>query len=142
MSEEAKVLAKVVKELKRRLPGAVIFKHSDIRTAGIPDLSVSFGGHTAWVEGKYLRDETASTVKKAFGALQLATAVLLNLQSEVVYLVAYEGGRRAALIKPTDVREVLLRKGGLPLLLEKSFVRGSTDEVIDAMACMISAGLD
>jgi hypothetical protein len=39
--------------LKKYLPGAVVLKHCDRFTTGIPDLSVSFKGNTFWFECKY-----------------------------------------------------------------------------------------
>jgi hypothetical protein len=47
----------LVTQLKRALcaglPGAVVFKHHDTITAGIPDLSVTWRGTTTWIEVKY-----------------------------------------------------------------------------------------
>lgn len=37
------------------LRGAVVFKHAETLTSGIPDMSISILGGTSWVEVKYLR---------------------------------------------------------------------------------------
>lgn len=42
----------LVKMLRSRLPGSVVFKHADALTAGIPDISVTWNGRTTWLEVK------------------------------------------------------------------------------------------
>lgn len=49
---ESKFTSKLLKELRLRLPGAVIFKHNDIGTAGIPDISITNERRTIWLEIK------------------------------------------------------------------------------------------
>lgn len=36
----------------RAIPGAVVFKHNDATTAGIPDITFSLAGYTTWIEVK------------------------------------------------------------------------------------------
>lgn len=50
--EEAKYRADFVKSIRLSIPSALVFRHEDIRTAGIPDISISRGGRTVWVETK------------------------------------------------------------------------------------------
>jgi len=51
--KETQARAKLVKALRETLPeGTVVLRHEDIRTAGIPDISVSFGDRTVWIEVK------------------------------------------------------------------------------------------
>lgn len=40
--------------LRAKLPHGVTFKHNDMSTKGIPDLSVTHAGRTIWVEAKYV----------------------------------------------------------------------------------------
>jgi len=43
------------------MPGCVIFKHFDVATDGIPDLSMTWNRRTCWVEVKYMEGETRET---------------------------------------------------------------------------------
>ena len=63
---ETKFTSKLVKELRMRLPGAMIFKHADGYSAGIPDISISWQDKTNWYEAKLIVN------KKIFEPLQLA----------------------------------------------------------------------
>jgi len=53
---EAQFKGKLVKKLRSALPSLVIFRHEDMFTAGIPDLSVTRPGFpnpaTLWLEAK------------------------------------------------------------------------------------------
>jgi hypothetical protein len=40
--------------LRTAMPGAVVIKHHDAITAGVPDLSVTWRGTTTWLEVKFL----------------------------------------------------------------------------------------
>lgn len=51
MKLESQLTAALKKHLINAL-GGVVFKHADAITAGIPDLSVTWNGHTSWVEVK------------------------------------------------------------------------------------------
>lgn len=44
-----------MEEAQKRLRNAVIFKHADRSTTGIPDWTLSAYGDTFWIEDKYLR---------------------------------------------------------------------------------------
>lgn len=49
---EASLSRTLCQRLRRELPGAVVFKHNDLSTAGVPDISVTWGGITVWLEVK------------------------------------------------------------------------------------------
>jgi hypothetical protein len=49
---EAKERAKLVKRLRQAMPAATVFRHEDVITAGIPDISVSLNRKTIWLETK------------------------------------------------------------------------------------------
>jgi hypothetical protein len=51
--KESTLVTQLKKALMTGLPGAVVFKHHDAITAGIPDLSVTWRGSTTWLEVKY-----------------------------------------------------------------------------------------
>ena len=51
---ESQFKAAVCKSIRKQLPGAVVFRHEDRLTAGIPDISVTWHGRTVWLEAKIL----------------------------------------------------------------------------------------
>jgi hypothetical protein len=61
------------------LRGAVAFKHAEVLTAGIPDLSVTAHGVTAWLEVKYLR--RSKQLKDIIKELQIITCFQLAQHS-------------------------------------------------------------
>lgn len=50
--KEAVAVKRFSKVLAEAMPGCVIFKHYDLVTAGIPDLSVTWNRKTCWLEVK------------------------------------------------------------------------------------------
>jgi hypothetical protein len=108
---EAKVVRDVLTNLKRLLPGAVCFKHNDLSTAGIPDISINFRGRTTWIEVKLSRSEEGrSRFLRHFDRLQLASCILLERQVPAYYLVAFEAhtiDTMAALYSPKRVKACL-----------------------------------
>ncbi len=141
---EATVVRDIVKGLRSRLPGAVVFKHADISTAGIPDISISYRNHTTWVEVKLLRrNETRSQTGQHFDHLQLATARLLDRQVETFYLIAFSGqpsGVCATLVRPVQVAAFLEAPTlGYADLMPHSLYHGSLSEVIDALSAFLAS---
>jgi hypothetical protein len=51
---EGKLSSALVKLLREELRDAVIFKHWDHITAGVPDISVTWNYRTTWYEVKYI----------------------------------------------------------------------------------------
>jgi hypothetical protein len=94
MNEKTLVSA-LKKILHRELPGAVIFKHADAYTAGIPDLSVTWRGKTTWLEVKYV----APTLHKR--ALQHQIMLGLERQGSAFYVIYRE--HDTLLIKPSEL---------------------------------------
>lgn len=91
---EATVVRMIIANLKKGFPRAVIYKHADIYTAGIPDISITCGKITHWIEVKFLKPvETQSTMSKHFDRLQLANMRLLEREGHAFYLIAKQ--RRA-----------------------------------------------
>ena len=47
----------LVAEIRKRLPHGVAWKHTDLATAGIPDLSVTYRARTIWAEAKLIDED-------------------------------------------------------------------------------------
>jgi len=58
MRLETATSRELVSRLKKLMPSGVVFKHCDMLTKGIPDISVSYKGRTIWSEAKYIDDVT------------------------------------------------------------------------------------
>ena len=71
---EVTVRRDLKKALQARLPNAMILRHEDLYTSGIPDLSVRYAGQTSWWEGKYADPHCKTT------RIQQHTCTQLNLQ--------------------------------------------------------------
>lgn len=52
MPSEKSLLANLLNSLRKEIPRAVIFKHADSWTVGMPDVSISFNYKTTWIEAK------------------------------------------------------------------------------------------
>lgn len=96
MKETTDIVPKIKDAIAKKAPTAVILKHNDYSTVGIPDLSITYldlnsqRSKTTWVEVKLLKeDETLSSFKKHFSGLQLTQAILLERQGYAYYFVAY-----------------------------------------------------
>jgi hypothetical protein len=59
---EAYLKGRLVRAFREDLPGCVVFRHEDMRTAGIPDISVTWHGRTRWIEVKLDRPGSRSKV--------------------------------------------------------------------------------
>lgn len=70
---------RLVKRLRQAFPNAVVIKHADNFTGGVPDLSVTLGGRTWWVEVK-VGDELADCLRHVT-TLQRRTMNQLHLAS-------------------------------------------------------------
>lgn len=78
---EHTLVAKLIKTLREALPEAVIIKHNDQLTAGIPDISITWNGKTSWWEIKFARPAVIGT------GLQNLTARRLAAQGTCWYVV-------------------------------------------------------
>lgn len=78
---ESQFTQRLLRELRRRMPDAVIFKHNDRTTGGIPDFSITVGGKTTWWEVKVYPNKLST--------LQMET--LRRLGSACAYLVISRG---------------------------------------------------
>lgn len=55
MIDERHHTVRAMETAEKRFPNAVVFKHADRSTTGVPDWSLSAYGDTFWIEDKYLR---------------------------------------------------------------------------------------
>ena len=75
---EANFTLELLRELRRHLPNAVIFKHADGYTKGVPDFSITLRGLTAWFEVKLCLGTQLTMRNKAFEPAQWETLRRLN----------------------------------------------------------------
>lgn len=52
---ESYVKSELVRYLRCAFPAAVVIRHEDVATAGVPDISLTYAGNTWWVEVKVAR---------------------------------------------------------------------------------------
>lgn len=50
---EAYLKKRLKESLRVVMPGCVVYRHEDKFSGGVPDLSVTWGGVTSWIEVKY-----------------------------------------------------------------------------------------
>jgi hypothetical protein len=96
---EAYLKGRLVRILREELPGAVVFRHEDKFTPGVPDISVTWHGRTRWIEVKYDRPRSPAKLTAT------QHAALMALRG---YVLTY-GVQRATGKKNT--RMLLLRSG-------------------------------
>ena len=105
---EATLKGALVKAMRTTMPGAVVFRHEDRFTGGIPDISVTWAGIATWWEVKYSPIGCNSTVTK----LQGYTLEQLSRQSTaglITYTETKRAGRTVAFLEyPDDVGATML----------------------------------
>jgi NTP pyrophosphatase (non-canonical NTP hydrolase) len=102
---EATLVKELEKALKAEMRGCTVQKHNDASTAGIPDLSVTWRGRTAWVEVKYDRPRARAEVS------ELQKLALRRLGG---YLAWYA-------LSPSGVRTTSLSGPGVELIVDRKF---------------------
>lgn len=86
-------------------PGAVIYKHADQFTAGIPDRSITWHGYDSWLEFKMW--EAGGTFYSEFATdsgranPQLLELLKLERQTGRAWVIAYRKANPKKLIKPS-----------------------------------------
>ena len=98
---EKELKDQVVRYLRATIPMAVVLRLEDKNTAGIPDIIITYHGHTVWVEVKY-----ANPYVRGRG-LQKLTCRRLATQGICWYLIYEErnGYRRTMFVEPKHVVE-------------------------------------
>ena len=90
--KESTLVTQLKNALCAGLPGAVVFKHHDAITAGIPDLSVTWKGTTTWLEVKYNTDRIRP--------LQHNTLLRLARQNRAYYVIYHLKPQKVRLVNP------------------------------------------
>lgn len=98
---EKELKSKLVKRMRKKLRGAVVFRHEDQWTSGIPDISVTFQG-TTWIEVKYVKEDSELKMR----GVQKLTCQNLEDNGDC-WILIYEDhsifGQRTHLIRPSVV---------------------------------------
>jgi len=102
---EATIVKDLERALRAEMPGCAVQKHNDASTAGVPDLSVTWRGRTAWLEVKYDRPKARAVVS---GLQRLALRRLGG------YLAWYA-------LSPSNERTTALSGPGLELIVDGAF---------------------
>lgn len=98
---EAQATQKLLAEIKKRHPRAVVFKHCDRFTKAIPDISITVAGRTFWLEVKLLKVRTFDEDTEWEPD---------NLvQAETLRRLAREGGRAFWIFIGTDGYQRMIR---------------------------------
>ena len=98
---ESELKDDLVRYLRYELKGAIIFRHEDKYTAGIPDMSITYRCVTIWMEIKYANP----TIHQR--GLQTLTCVRLANQS-LAWIVIYEekgGAKKTIITHPRNVMQ-------------------------------------
>jgi len=69
---ETQLKSALTRLLRKSLKNAVIFRHEDQYTAGIPDISVTWNGHTTWLEVKLANPRIKGRGIQKHTAMELA----------------------------------------------------------------------
>jgi len=84
---EARFQAKLLKELRKHpaLKEAVIFKHSDRFNGGVPDISITIGAQTTWLELKVYPNKPDKL--QQFYLNRMQRSHVLTLDSKTGYIL-------------------------------------------------------
>jgi len=98
---EATLKRNLVKAIKTTMPGAVVFRHEDQFTAGIPDISVTWAGITTWWEVKHspIGRNSKATSLQSYTLDQLSRQSTAGL---ITYAETKRVGRTVAFIDYAD----------------------------------------
>jgi len=84
-----------MEQIKLHMKGFVALRHEDVRTAGIPDLSLTGHGKTSWVEVKHGTPDFDSQGIQELTMLRLAAA---GYARYLIYLENKDGSNKRTLI--------------------------------------------
>jgi hypothetical protein len=106
--KESTLVTQLKNALCAGLPGAVVFKHHDAITAGIPDLSVTWRGTTTWLEVKYNTDRIQP--------LQHNTMLRLEKQGHAFYVIYLQDPKQLIWIPPSRHAEAMDERRGFGIM--------------------------
>lgn len=92
---EAYLKKRLKDALREAMPGAVIYRHEDKFSGGIPDLSVTWSGVTSWIEVKYEKNGRPSRPTE----LQRLALRALSGAGAPTFLLTYRDKLRAKDVK-------------------------------------------
>jgi hypothetical protein len=103
MRDESGLKSALLRAIKAGLPGFVALRHEDVRTCGIPDLSLTGLGRTTWWECKHAAPDCGSTGIQELTMLRLAAA------GSARYVVWEErrGVKRTLVVHPRHLGDLL-----------------------------------
>ena len=110
---ETTVRRALMRQLQIDLPDALPLRHEDLFTKGIPDLSLSYAGHTSWWECKYTATNQCATTK-----VQRYLCEQLDLRGFLCRYIIFRRGhngkwpREIRVVKPHDVHGTAWRHVG------------------------------
>lgn len=98
IENETSLKGKLVIALKFDFPGAVVIRHEDHFTGGIPDISMTWRGRTVWLEVKHLNPRMKTK------GLQTDTAIRLSEEGYCWFIVYSEknGIRKTLIVHPRE----------------------------------------
>jgi hypothetical protein len=101
-----------VQFIGRELPKAVIFRHEDKFTGGVPDMSVSTGKLTSWWEFKLLDPKRYSAAPHVrHRGLQSVRMLQLAVIGPAFYIVfADDTQRRTLIVRPIDYHRAVTNR--------------------------------
>ena len=100
IKDESGLKSALMRQIKIGLPGFVALRHEDVRTSGIPDLSLTRYGRTSWWEFKHAAPNFVSSGIQELTMLRLATA------GRAWYVVWHEYGslKETLIVRPKNLK--------------------------------------
>ena len=95
MATESTVTRSLLTYIRKNLPQAVVIKHSDQFTAGIPDFSISLNGITSWYEIKIVRravkriEKISDLRKRCISGPQAITMSRLSYEATAFFIIFF-----------------------------------------------------
>jgi hypothetical protein len=101
--DESGLKSALMKVVKQRLLTLVALRHEDVRTAGIPDLSLTGFGHTTWWEFKHGTPDFTSS------GIQELTMLRLAAVGYARYVIWEEGRgiKRTMIVHPKHLSDLV-----------------------------------
>ena len=140
---EKKFIRTAMEQLRREIPEAVVIRHEDKFTKGVPDVSVTGFRRTLWLEFKWVPklpfDKLYNNVKlpkKTFPILQLHQMKKLSNLGSARYVIGSEA-HEVFLMYPNDVEKAILTPKGIPIFNRITW-RKSFENLIEEIRRLIS----
>jgi hypothetical protein len=101
VKNEQSLTRKLIDVLKELLPGSVVLKHTDQFTAGVPDLTVTWGWLTSWIEVKVVRAGQQGIIARGSQTLTMQQLAKVGSAWYVVYHT--EGSGKTFIVHPAHI---------------------------------------